>query len=311
MKRKINKVGQDTLTVSLPKDWAKKNNLNKGDEVDLVVKDNALTIFGKKVMGENILEITVPEDPKAAYRLVRCYYTIGVDEIKLNFKNKKSMESIEKNMANFIGFEIIERTSNYWIIRTIADIKEGEFEKVLKRMFNLVSLMGSEIHEGFSTGKPSKLYHINDLEETLNKLYMFCSRYIITTGWKMFKNPSLYFVLVQKLENIGDNFSFLSNHYSEFKTLKINGGTVNLLEDFLKYLNDMQNYYYNFSFSRLRELLDRKDELTKKVTKLYKSVSRAELLLISKLLDTIILTYDAFSTIFDIKVTELENHTKT
>ncbi|MCK5630481.1 MAG: AbrB/MazE/SpoVT family DNA-binding domain-containing protein, partial [Nanoarchaeota archaeon] len=35
MKRKVNKVGQNTLTVSLPSKWVKKLNIKPGDELEL------------------------------------------------------------------------------------------------------------------------------------------------------------------------------------------------------------------------------------------------------------------------------------
>ena len=40
MKRKINRVGPNTLTVSLPSKWAKRYGLRKGDEINLEEQTN-------------------------------------------------------------------------------------------------------------------------------------------------------------------------------------------------------------------------------------------------------------------------------
>ena len=37
MKRKVNLVGQNTLTVSLPTKWARDNGIKKGDEINIFV----------------------------------------------------------------------------------------------------------------------------------------------------------------------------------------------------------------------------------------------------------------------------------
>jgi len=304
LRRKINKVGKDTLTVSLPKDWALKNGLKKGTEVEIDVKDHTLTVFGKMKTGEKTVEIEAQDDPESLFRLVRASYFQGADEIKVKFKNKNSMELVEKHLDYFIGFEVIERTSAYWILRSIADIREGEFEKVLKRLFNLVGSMGIYLYESYKKGKLNTFDHIYKLELTVNKLYIFCSRYTNSSGWKQFKTPTLYYILVQKLESIADAFESISQHYTETKRMKMTEQTMKLLEHVIQYFHDMQEHYYNFSIEKFPELFASKTELTKKSSRLYKTVSREELLLISKLMDAIILVWDAISNIFDIKAAE-------
>ena len=44
MKRKVNQVGTGTLTISLPVNWVKDNNIRKGDELDLLVKGKELRL---------------------------------------------------------------------------------------------------------------------------------------------------------------------------------------------------------------------------------------------------------------------------
>ena len=48
MKRKIIKQGHNTLTVTLPADWANRMKLGAGDEIDLSEKGNSLSLTTEK-----------------------------------------------------------------------------------------------------------------------------------------------------------------------------------------------------------------------------------------------------------------------
>ena len=43
MERKVNKVGINTLTVSLPSKWTENNNIEKGDSLDVIEDKNSIT----------------------------------------------------------------------------------------------------------------------------------------------------------------------------------------------------------------------------------------------------------------------------
>ncbi|MBI2136461.1 AbrB/MazE/SpoVT family DNA-binding domain-containing protein, partial [Candidatus Woesearchaeota archaeon] len=45
MKRKLVQHGNTSLTVSLPKKWTDKFNLKKGDEIEIVEKDDKLFLY--------------------------------------------------------------------------------------------------------------------------------------------------------------------------------------------------------------------------------------------------------------------------
>ena len=49
MKRKIIKQGHNTLTITLPSDWVKRFNLQGGNEIDLIEKDNGLFLTTEKI----------------------------------------------------------------------------------------------------------------------------------------------------------------------------------------------------------------------------------------------------------------------
>ena len=306
MKRKLNRVGQSTLTISIPKEWADRNNLKKGDEVDVDSTRGDILTISSKNRATKTIAVNVPPDKEIIFRFLKLGFNRGANEIKLMFKDKICADFIEENMPRFIGLELIEKTDSYCIVRRIADIKEGEFDKVLKKLFFLVSSMGSEICQNFENKKTNDISHILEMETTVNKLYIFCQRYIYSTGWKFFKNPILYYNLVARLENMADYFCLIAKYYSKSKSVKISKSSFRFSKDVLDYLDSMQKYYYNFSLDSFKETFYTYYKLLDRGTKLYRSTYREELLLVGRLLEIIALVRDASGSISDIKILEKE-----
>ena len=61
--RRLQKIGSSVL-ISLPNEWVKKNNLQKGNVVVLEVnRDNSISLFPSDVNSENIKEVSIPYSP--------------------------------------------------------------------------------------------------------------------------------------------------------------------------------------------------------------------------------------------------------
>ena len=120
MQRKVNLVGQNTLTVSLPNEWVKKNHVQKGDEIEYLV-DNEKIIFSKNKISKEKKEITlnITDFPYGSIaRNIYLLYRLNYSKIKLIFdkneiyhpKHKKKVDlktTIQKITYRLIGAEII------------------------------------------------------------------------------------------------------------------------------------------------------------------------------------------------------------
>ena len=97
MKRKIVKQGAATMMVSLPSKWVKKNNLEKGDEVDIDEQDKELIITPeKKVEKKKQVTIDITPDKKDnIYPILTHAYRRGFDKIILKARG---------NFGGTIGF---------------------------------------------------------------------------------------------------------------------------------------------------------------------------------------------------------------
>jgi len=141
MKRKVNKVGQNTLTVSLPAKWVKKYSVESGDEIEIEEQGRNLLIFSKGSQ-KKVKKVEVVIDNFNKHMLNRHldeFYRQGVEEIVLKFtketipdykynKDIKIHRYVRKVIERFIGLEIISQATNKIVLQSL--ITKEEWEKI-------------------------------------------------------------------------------------------------------------------------------------------------------------------------------------
>lgn len=140
MRRKVVQQGPSTLMISLPSKWVKKTGINKGDEVDVEIKDGNLLISTDAFNANKEIDITLHEESE---RYIRSYlgrlYRKGFSKINITFQNQKTLNHIKKAVNNIIGADIIETNINSCIIEIFSSsTNEIDFEKNIIKM--LISL---------------------------------------------------------------------------------------------------------------------------------------------------------------------------
>ena len=166
MRRKIIKQGHNTLTITLPSDWAKKLDLNAGDELDLIEKESSLILSPDKAKNDvsctiDIKDFTVPMlwryfqgayrsganeikivfDPsKRAYDDAYHFYTTQFDYSKLGEKmaSKPALAMIQGVVDRFIGMGVIETGRDYCLIKEMGESTMKEFDSSFRRIFLVI-----------------------------------------------------------------------------------------------------------------------------------------------------------------------------
>ena len=125
MKRKVTQIGPSTLMVSLPIKWVKKNNVKKGDEIDLNLSEKQI-IFSKENTTKQKKEITLDitgYERKMVTRTLDTLYIDNYDKItfkyediyeeSFRFKKKYKREQQLKELSmRFIGLEITSQSAH-------------------------------------------------------------------------------------------------------------------------------------------------------------------------------------------------------
>jgi len=148
--RKLQRIGGNTLYVSLPKRWTNRMQLKQGDKVTLVPQpDDSMYIYPtakQERPREIILKINAKDSRQSLKRGVMAAYVDGFDIINLKAEERLTEEQhdiIREIVDHLFGLELIEVTGNTITIQCL--LKQNlPIEKTMQRIHNVILSMFSE-----------------------------------------------------------------------------------------------------------------------------------------------------------------------
>ena len=202
MEKKLTAQGpkdRKSYTVTLPIEWVKQQRLDKTRSVELAITGGKVIISAHKELKERVL-IDGKEYSNGIIKVLQGLYRAGVNEIKLDFADNKMIEEIldiiEKKL---IGYEILEQKKDYMIIKDITRESEEDFKVIFRRIF-LLLLELSESRD---------LVQTNALCRNIKKLINYCQRILVKKGHVEFTKTPLYYLVLDRLEKLKDEFNWL------------------------------------------------------------------------------------------------------
>lgn len=279
MKRKIIKQGHNTLTITLPSDWAKKLNVNAGDELDVFEQSGALVINGKQHNGLkntaiNIDGFSVP----MLWRFFQSAYREGYSEIKLVYDiNKKTYEGaydyyasqfeyaklgekhpekpafdmISELVNRFIGMAIIDHGDGYCVAKEMGELTSKEFDNSLRRIFLLILELFDKIIsliKNNSIGEVSVCKTIHAMDTNVDRFIDYCCRINNRVYDSSFqKNKPIMFSTLFLLELLSDEFKYIGRHLAKSKK------NVDEILPFAEIIKEHFEMYYHLFYKFNRE----------------------------------------------------------
>ncbi len=254
MIRKIVQHGASSLTVSLPYRWTKQNGLKKGDEINLNLMGKTILIKAGKEAEMISKTLHFTRDKPFMKRYLLNLYKQGYDEVILKFDSKLPTSKIIEKIDELLGFEIVEQDEHSCIIRNVANVKEEEFETMLKRLFIVtMGFMEDTINE-MKKGKshPSSI----SVEKENNKLANYCMRVLSKGYFESISRALDIATVIDKIEIIGDLLGDLR------VKAKPSTKTIRLSNQILDYFKKIYISYFS-STKNLMKLKDIRTDLYK------------------------------------------------
>lgn len=156
-RRKLQKVGHSTLSVSLPKEWITLTGVNRGDIVYLdQTEDGALRIVSEDLLEkereptEYEINCDLISEKKLLERLIVGCYVQGVDMIKVFSSTRiesEHREEVRTISRRLIGLSIMEESRQEIILQCSIDPYKVEIYLLLQRLSVIASTMLNEAME--------------------------------------------------------------------------------------------------------------------------------------------------------------------
>jgi phosphate uptake regulator len=178
--RKVQRTGKSTFIVSLPKVWAKKNDITAGSLLYITQSDNGSLVLSAD-RSERDLSIRLDIDDKADRPLIRdiigCYIagyrTIEVTSKHMSQSQKKDIHSIVQKL---IGPEILEETGSKVVIQDLLNSEELQAEKALRRIRTIVRSMIQDSIEALVKSDIELATDVIQRDDDVDRLYLLILR---------------------------------------------------------------------------------------------------------------------------------------
>lgn len=226
-RRKIQLIAGTTYTISLPKEWIKKNNLREKNEIILSEKIDNTLILSPQIPKEKEFKsvvLNIEEHKNNMEQILFSVYYLGAEDIELISKEpitKEIKAKIRKTITNMSGTEIVYEDKQRIRIKVLLDKEKINIIQTLYRIILLIDLSITNLAENMDINE----IRINENE--IDRLYHLITK-IITISLvepkilysskikNVLKIPS-YLMISKRLENIGDNINHLSYYLGKNK----------------------------------------------------------------------------------------------
>lgn len=258
MKRKLVKQGAATMMISLPSKWIKENKLDKGDEVDLIEKNNTIIIGSSEIKKESAKIKITPENNKYIGNLLTQAYRKGFDKIILIGDHKNISKEIRDTVTfSMLGFEITSSKEGELAIENISEPTEQRYEIIIKKVFTIIKETIEIISEDVKKGVFNNITDISDLRKQHDRFTLFCRR-LISKG-KSDRNSVSEWEILTFLMHIEHKYYYLYQ-YLQSNKIKTTKEMTELLSVQTEGLDLLQIAYFDHKLEAISKLYDLRDK---------------------------------------------------
>ena len=291
IKRKVIQIANSTQLVSLPRKWSQRYGINKGDELEVEEDGNKIFISTESVQESGNIEVDITGLDRDSFMfLIRILYVRGYDEIKLIFNNPivhhyrlgkkvKVISAIHDEVNRLTGIEVIQQRENFCILKILSESSIKDFDLILRRIFLLISDASNDLIKG--AGKGDK-YLVESMEEKHNTITKFMSsalRLLNKVGHPNHKNTSLYYHIIESLDNVNDILKESARDIVNFK-IKISKNSEKILFRINESLAEFNKFFYKFDFKLVEKLSSERYKIMVEIRGALKKFSKDEILLL-------------------------------
>ena len=277
VKRKVNRVGKGTLTVSLPSEWTKAHGIKQGDEVEVSEDGKILTITlegAPRKLSER--SIDVAKHDVALRRLIGAVYKAGYDKVEIIYSSPEELKIVQDVVnRTCIGFEIVEQSKKRIVLRQVSKLAMDDFDKISRRLFLTLLDMGKDLADALAVAGSEDLPVLIQRDDQVNRYSDFCRRVLNKDPLRFERSGPLYFILEQ-LERIGDLYRDVAGEAEKDK-MGLGEDMLGVFREINKYLRDYYELFYKYSLEGMDKFLSKNKIIHDKLMLLEEKAKKEEL----------------------------------
>jgi len=249
-------LGPSTLAMTLPAEWAKEHNVDKGDEVSLRMGGKGtLTVMPESVQSEESEAVIHAEGlgADALERAILSQYVLGRRVIHVESAEDSTLSSEHINAVynaetQLMGLGVVEETPQRIAIRCSVDPEDFTLDNLLERLESTGATMRNEAVKALAHGNPDLAQRALNRERQANKIFVLLLRLIFTS----YQNPNL-----ARAVGLNDGFPLIG-YRSTAKNLEL---TADNAEDIADIALETEGHTLNVDDSTMRRIREYTDEV--------------------------------------------------
>lgn len=224
--RKVQRTGRNTFTLSLPREWAVKNNLSSG--APLYINENydgTLNIsVTSRERGQKRARIATKESMHSALQDIVASYIAGCNEVEVS--GIMALAACDEARIRLTGMEIVNETPESTQMKVLIKGNEFTLDELIRREFNITKTVYDLLLSTFSKGEDHRV-EIARRDNEVDRLHLLLLRCIDsapgTPGTKAMKA-----IIGRNIEVMNDQLEYLS---SIAKTISPNKNLADALRE--------------------------------------------------------------------------------
>lgn len=278
MRRKVIQIADSTQLISLPRKWAVKYGIKKGDEINVEESGNSLHISTEVNEAPRAISINISDlDRDSLLYALRAAYTQGFDEITFlfgknqteDFRRKKTINTlniVEQEVSRLNGIEIFTQNDQSCTIKSISIDTEREFNNLFNRILYLVSETVQDYVTAYETGNKEVLSNIESKHDLISKFVYYCERILSKGVYRDVNKTKNLATLLTYLDLCVDSIKYSarvvlsSPHQPSKKTIK---HFQEVHEEFVQFIKLYKKFTQNDLKKLNQQLIQSSDEFEK------------------------------------------------
>ncbi len=184
--RKVQKVGYSTLSVSIPRDFARDLNLKQGDGL-LFREDSDGTLrlipaTSAEKSSKATIKADLVQDDEMLTKLIIGSYALGYDTIEIasgESLDRMRAAKVVETIKRLRGLEVVESDAKHIVAQSFTDPTKFPVDSLIKRLQILVSRSLENVVEALDFRKTGSLNEVKRVQDEIDELYWLIVRQLL------------------------------------------------------------------------------------------------------------------------------------